>query len=49
MHQSLNDEAQQIELQNIKEEYKELREEYAKLQNEYNEWIELVETDSPGR
>ena len=49
MQQSLNDEAQQKELQNIKEEYKELREEYAKLQNEYNEWIELVETDSPGR
>ena len=49
MHQSLNDEAQQKELQNIKEEYNELREEYAKLQNEYNEWIELVETDSPGR
>ena len=32
MHQSLNDEAQQKELQSIKEEYKELREEYAKLQ-----------------
>ena len=29
MQQGLNDEAQQKELQNIKEEYKELREEYA--------------------
>ena len=44
---SMNDEAQQEELQAIKEEYRKLREEYAKLQIEYNEWIELVEADSP--
>lgn len=49
INQSLNDDALQKELQQVKEEYRELREEYAKLQSEYNEWIELVETDSPAR
>ncbi len=35
------------EYRKLQEEYAKLQEEYAKLQSEFNEWIELVERDSP--
>jgi cell division protein ZapA (FtsZ GTPase activity inhibitor) len=41
------DEILQQELAKVESEYRALQEEYGKLQNEYNEWIELVETESP--
>jgi cell division protein ZapA (FtsZ GTPase activity inhibitor) len=47
MQHHQQDEELKQELSKVQSEYRALQEEYGKLQNEYNEWIELVETESP--
>jgi cell division protein ZapA (FtsZ GTPase activity inhibitor) len=49
MQGGYQDEALKQELSKVQSQYRSLQEEYSKLQNEYDEWIELVETESPDR